>query len=114
MEYAVIETGGKQYRVSSGMVIEVENLMGPDDKRSLSFDKVLLYVNDSEVNLGKPYLEGMVVSAKFLESVKGEKIRVARFKAKSRYRKVRGHRQSLSKIQIDKIEKAPKESKSKK
>ncbi|KKQ96749.1 MAG: 50S ribosomal protein L21 [Candidatus Levybacteria bacterium RIFCSPHIGHO2_02_FULL_39_36] len=108
MEYAIIETGGKQYRVSPGMLISVDNL-SDQEKGDISFDRVLLYVKDSEVNLGKPYLKGFVVKAKLIKNFKGVKIRVARFKAKSRYRKVRGHRQSLSEVQIEKIEKTPKE-----
>lgn len=105
MEYIVFETGGKQYKVEKGQVLEVENL--PEAKNNLvSFKKILLYVNDSDVKVGKPYLENFAVQAKVLENFKGEKIRVARFKAKSRYRKVRGHRQSLSRIEIHEIIKA--------
>ena len=102
MEYVVLETGGKQYRVEKGQILEVENL--PEVKNGfISFDKVLLLVSNSDVKIGKPYLVSFAVRAKILESLKGKKIRVARFKAKSRYRRVRGHRQSLSRIQIEKI-----------
>ena len=105
MEYVVFETGGKQYKVGKGQVLEVENL--PEVKNgSISFDKVLLFVSDSDVKIGKPYLVNFTVRAKILENLKGEKIRVARFKAKSRYRRIRGHRQSLSRIQIQDIVKA--------
>ena len=105
MEYVVFETGGKQYKVGKGQVLEVENL--PEVKNgSISFDKVLLFVSDSDVKIGKPYLVNFAVRAKILENLKGKKIRVARFKAKSRYRRIRGHRQSLSRIQIQDIVKA--------
>lgn len=105
MEYIVFETGGKQYKVEKGQILEVERL--PEVKNGpISFDKVLLYVNDSDVKIGKPYLANFAVQAKILQNLKAEKIRVARFKAKSRYRKVRGHRQSLSRIQIHEIVKS--------
>lgn len=100
MEYAVIETGGKQYKVSPGSVITVERL---NDTKALSFDKVLLYVNGDDFSVGKPYLEGFSVSAKLLDEIRGEKIRVSRFKAKANYRRTTGHRQSLSKVEIEKI-----------
>ena len=105
MEYVVFETGAKQYRVGKGQILEVESLT-QGKNGSVSFDKVLLYVKDSDVKIGKPYLPKVQVKAKILENLKGRKIRVARFKAKSRYRRVRGHRQSLSRIQIQDIVKA--------
>lgn len=105
MEYVVFETGGKQYKVEKEQVLEVENL--PEVKNGpISFDKVLLFVSGSDVKIGKPYLANFAVRAKVLGSLKGKKIRVARFKAKSRYRRIRGHRQSISRIQIQDIVKA--------
>ena len=102
MEYVVFETGGKQYKVEKGQVLEVENLSEVKNG-FISFDKVLLFVSNADVKIGKPYLVNFAVHARILESLKGKKIRVARFKAKSKYRRVRGHRQSLSRIQIEKI-----------
>lgn len=102
MGYAIIETGGKQYKVENGTVIEIEKLQGSKNG-AVSFDKVLLYVDDSDVKIGKPYLTEYIVRAKFLSDFKGDKIRVARFRAKSRYRRVHGHRQSLSRVQIQDI-----------
>lgn len=106
MQYAVIETGGKQYKVKKGDILDIDNL--PESKNgTVVFDKALLYVNDSDVKIGKPYLANFKVYAKILANLKGEKIRVARFKAKSKYRKVTGFRAFLTRIQIDKIENKP-------
>lgn len=103
MNYAIIKTGGKQYRVVKGSVIEVESIPGASKDDKISFDQVLLCVDEKEVNIGSPLVSGAVVTAKVIDSIKGEKIRVAKFLAKSKYRKVRGHRQSLSKVMIEDI-----------
>lgn len=98
MEYAVIETGGKQYKVSKDSVIEIERLtQKPGEKFSFG---VLLHVVDGHVKLGNPIVEGVAVKAEVLEHLKGEKLRIAKFKAKSKYRRVTGHRQYLTKIKI--------------
>ncbi|OGH09855.1 MAG: 50S ribosomal protein L21 [Candidatus Levybacteria bacterium RBG_16_35_6] len=103
MKYAVIQSGGKQYKVSEGDVIDVDKvLLKKDDK--ITFDKVLLAVIDTKIELGKPYLPGIKVTGKVLEQFKGEKIRVSKFKAKVRVRRVLGFRAHLSKIKIEKIE----------
>lgn len=105
MEYAVIETGGKQYKVNPGLIIEIDYKKG--EKNQISFDKVLLHVADGAVSLGKPYLTGMSVTGSILdEKVMGDKIRVARFTAKSRHRRVIGFRPTRTKVQIDKIVKS--------
>lgn len=101
MEYVVFETGGKQYRVKVGDIIEIDQINGSNG--SISFDKILLQVTLGEVKIGKPYLQGVSLSAKILGNFRGEKIRVARFKAKSRYRRVRGFRSAKTRIQIEKI-----------
>jgi len=112
--YAVIKTGGKQYKVSEGDIIEVERLSAKD-KEDFLFDKVLLYVADSTVKVGKPYLAEVVVKGIILGAKKGKKIRVSKFKAKSRYRRTTGHRQSLTQVKIEKItEKGKTEAKTKK
>lgn len=102
MRYAVIRTGGKQYKVSEGTVLEVERLQSEDSKKFETSD-VLLYVSDGDVKIGTPFVSGVTVLGTIVEDTKGEKIRVSKFKAKARYRRVRGHRQSLSKLQIDTI-----------
>lgn len=112
MEYAVILTGGKQLKVSSGLKLQVENL--GVESGEYSFDKVLLHVSDGDVIVGKPYIEGMVVKAKVLGSAKGEKVRVSKFKGKSRYRKTIGFRKSLTTVEVVSLDKnsksAPKKS----
>ena len=115
MKYAVLQTGGKQYKVIEGSVIEVDKLPVEIDA-NVKFEKVLLVADEGVFQLGKPHVDGAVVTAKVLEQKKGKKIRVAKFKAKARYRKVIGHRQLLTKVQVTKIavgsqkkEKAPTE-----
>jgi large subunit ribosomal protein L21 len=104
MEYAVIKTGGKQYRVQEGDVIEIDRL--PSEKNgSVTFADVLLYVADGNIKVGTPTVADMKVKAKVLDLVKGRKVRVAKFKAKVRYRRITGFRAKLSRLQIEKIEK---------
>lgn len=98
MEYAVIQTGGKQYKVSPGMMLDVDSLK--DAKGEVTFDKVLLHVNGDVVAVGTPHLTGLVVSGRVLGAKKGEKIRVSKFKGKSRYRKSIGFRESLTSVEI--------------
>ncbi len=102
MKYAVVESGGKQYKVSEGTILEVERLHEKDES-NFTFEKVLLFAVDDDIKIGKPYLKNITISAKVLEQKKGPKIRVAKFKAKARFRKVQGHRQSLTKVKITKI-----------
>lgn len=99
MEYAIVKTGGKQYKVSKDSVIEVERLSSKPGEK-FSFEEVLLFVNDGKVKLGKPMVKGVVIKAEVLEHFKGEKLRIAKFKAKSKYRRVTGHRQYLTKVKI--------------
>lgn len=102
MKYAVIKTGGKQYKVSEGDVIDVERLKAQVNEKVV-FNEVLLLVSDDKIKIGKPFIEGEKVEGKLLENVKGVKIRVSKFKAKVRYRKTIGFRASISRVQIDKI-----------
>lgn len=102
MNYAVIKTGGKQYKVSEGDVIEIERLNSEKDDKVI-FDKVLLLVSDDKIKIGKPFIEGEKVEGKLLENLKGDKIRVSKFKAKVRYRKTIGFRASVSKVRIEKL-----------
>lgn len=100
MKYAVIKTGGKQYKVSEGDIIEVDRLNKEIGK--IFFDDVLLYVDEKTVNIGKPTLSEKV-EGMLLENIKGDKIRVSKFKSKVRYRRTSGFRASLSKVKIEKI-----------
>lgn len=99
MEYAVIKTGGKQYKVSKDTIIEVERLAFKQGE-SFSFDEVFLYVVDGTSKLGRPKVAGVTVKATVLEHLKGDKLKISKFKAKSKYRRVTGHRQYLTKIKI--------------
>lgn len=101
MDYVVFETGGKQYKVKLGDVLEIDRLNV--EGNSVTFGNVLLRVVNDEVRIGRPYISDTNVEAKILSNEKGDKIRVARFTAKSRHRRVVGFRPSLTKIQIEKI-----------
>ena len=101
--YAIIQTGGKQYRVSEGDVLSIEKLTAAEGEEVV-FDQVLTVVADGDVKIGKPVLEGAKVTAKVVEHGKGEKILVFKYKAKSNYRKRQGHRQPYTKVEISKIE----------
>ncbi len=108
-EFAVIETGGKQYVVSVGNILTIEKLQnnkGDDYKEGdkVVFDKVLLVDNGKDATtIGTPYIDGAKVTAKFEEAGKGKKIHVIRFKSKSRYFKKYGHRQPYNKVKIESI-----------
>jgi len=102
MKYAVIKTGGKQYKVQEGDTLEFEKLAGKS-KDKIKFDQVLLVVDGDKTTIGKPLVKKALVTAVIVDQIKGKKIRVAKFKAKSRYRLVKGHRQQLTKVKIDKI-----------
>ena len=103
MEYAVIRLGGKQYKVAKGDILEVDRrVVEPNGQMVL--DDILMYVSDGKVEIGNPKVTNVKVGVKILEHKKGEKIRVAKFKAKVRYRRVMGFRPSLTRLQIESIE----------
>lgn len=104
MNYAVIESGGKQYLVRSGDVLEVD-LLDRSNNESITFDKVLLHVEDKAVLVGKPYISDVAVDGTVIKEVKGDKIRVVRFRAKSRYRKTNGFRPIFTQVKIGEIKK---------
>ncbi|MBO5666909.1 MAG: 50S ribosomal protein L21 [Firmicutes bacterium] len=100
--YAVIETGGKQYRVQQGDVITVEKL-NVEAGEKVTFDKVLV-VNDGEgLTVGTPCVEGATVGATVVENGKGKKVVIFKYKAKKDYRKKQGHRQPYTMVKIDEI-----------
>ena len=101
--YAIIQTGGKQYRVSEGDVVSIEKLTAAEGEEVV-FDQVLTVVSDGDIKIGKPVVEGAKVTAKVVEHGKGKKILVFKYKAKSNYRKRQGHRQPYTKVEISKIE----------
>lgn len=101
--YAIIKTGGKQYKVTEGMQLQVE-LLDAEVGAEVAFDEVLTVVNDADVKIGAPVVEGAKVTAKVVEHGKGEKIFVFKYKAKVNYRKRQGHRQPFTTVEIVKIE----------
>ena len=103
MKYAVVISGGKQYRVAEGDTIVVDQLVA-EANSPYTFEEVLLLVDGDTREIGMPTLTGVTVSGKVVEHTKGEKIRVAKFKAKAKYRRVTGFRASLTKVQVEKIE----------
>lgn len=100
--FAIIETGGKQYRVHQGDVIYVEKL-NANVGDVIEFSEVIAVGNGSDVSVGAPILPNAQVVAKVVEHGKGPKIIVFRYKAKSRYRKKNGHRQPFTRVQIESI-----------
>jgi large subunit ribosomal protein L21 len=101
--YAVLETGGKQYRVQVGDEINVEKL-GIEAEQEVVFDKVLVVGEGAEVKVGAPYVEGASVKGTVLANGKGQKVIVFKYKAKKDYRKKRGHRQPYTTVRIDSID----------
>ena len=101
--YAIIETGGKQYRVSEGDVVTVEKLEA-NEGEAVDFEHVLTVVKDGEVVIGKPLIAGAKVTGKVMAQGKEKKILVFKYKAKSNYRRRQGHRQPVTKVVIEKIE----------
>ena len=100
--YAVVETGGKQYRVAVGQTIDVEKLDG-EDGAEVALDRVLLVSNDGAVSVGAPVVDGARVLATVERQFKDDKVIVFKFKAKKRYRRKRGHRQLLTRLAIKEI-----------
>ncbi len=102
--YAVIETGGKQYRVEPGQILVVEKLPG-EPGEELSFQNLLMVVGDEgEPKVGTPYVSGAKAVATVLGQERGKKILVFKYKPKSNYRRRQGHRQSHTRVRIDRIE----------
>lgn len=103
-EFAVIETGGKQYKVSVGDVLVIEKLPGEyKEGKKITFDKVMLVDNGKDTTIGTPYISKAKVEAVFQEEGKGKKVLVVQFKSKSRYHKKKGHRQPYTKVKITSI-----------
>ena len=102
MTYAIIETGGKQYRVAEGDVIFVEKLPG-EANGSVTFDKVLAVMGDDGNKFGTPTVDGAKVEATIVKTGKSKKIIVYKMHPKKNYRRKQGHRQPYTKVQINKI-----------
>jgi large subunit ribosomal protein L21 len=100
--YAIIQTGGKQYKVEKGMTLEVEKLPLAAGEKYI-FENILLVSNDSAVLVGQPYVEGATVAAKVLAQDKDKKVTIFKYKRKTGYRRTTGHRQLLTRLQIEEI-----------
>jgi len=100
--YAVIETGGKQYRVAAGDTISVERL-NAEAGTQVEIDRVLMVSGDAGITIGAPVVDGAAVVATVAEHYRGPKIRVFKFKPKKRYRRTMGHRQEMTRLKIDEI-----------
>ncbi len=100
--FAIIETGGKQYKVNEGDILFIEKL-DAEEGSSVTFDKVLAVSDNSEFKVGAPYVEGATVSANVVKNGKGKKIYVMTYKPKKNEKRKMGHRQPYTKVQISSI-----------
>ena len=101
--YAIIKTGGKQYRVEEGQIIKVEKLPA-EVGTSVEFNEIMLFSDDHGLKIGQPVIEGAKVIGKVIDQSKHKKIVVFKYKPKKRYRKKTGHRQPYTSILVEKIE----------
>jgi large subunit ribosomal protein L21 len=99
--YAIVETGGKQYKVSAGQVLDVE-LLPQQAGDQVELTRVLMVVDGGQVSVGKPTVDGATVKATVTEQVKGDKVRIFKYTGK-RYRRRLGHRQRYTRLKIDEI-----------
>ena len=99
--YAVIETGGKQHKVEEGQTLLIDLIS--DDKKKITFDNVLLYVDGDKVEVGQPYLSNVKVTAEVKDTVKGEKISILRFRRRKHSMRKIGHRSKFTQIEIKNI-----------
>ena len=99
MAYAIIKTGGKQYRVAAGDKIEVEKLdVAVGD--TVTFDEVLASVNGDSINVGSPFIAGASVTAKVVDQVRAKKVVAFKFKRRKGFHKTKGHRRHLTRLEI--------------
>lgn len=101
--YAIIEVGGKQFRVEEGDVIDVELLKTIQDG-NVEFNKILLMNDGTAIKIGAPFLESCKVTGQYIEEIKGPKVIAYKYKRRQNYRRKVGHRQKYSRVKITKIE----------
>ncbi|MGQ9847862.1 MAG: 50S ribosomal protein L21 [Bacteroidales bacterium] len=101
--YAIVNIAGQQFKVEKGKTLFVHRLTA-DEGSSVEFSKILLVDNDGKVTVGAPYINGAKISAKVIKHLKGDKVLVFKKKRRNGYRKLNGHRQYLSKIEIENIQ----------
>ncbi|MEI6494745.1 MAG: 50S ribosomal protein L21 [bacterium] len=102
MAFAIVKTGGKQYKVQEGDVLNVEKLP-VDDSGKIIFNEVLLIDDGKKTVVGKPFIEGATVEAELVEQGRAKKVVVIHYKAKVRFKKTYGHRQPFTKVKIGKV-----------
>jgi large subunit ribosomal protein L21 len=100
--YAVVKTGGKQYRVSTGTKIKVEQLSA-EIGAEVTLDQVLMIAEDGAIKLGTPLLSGAAVTAKVLSQGRGDKVKIYKMRRRKHYRKSQGHRQNFTELEITNI-----------
>jgi large subunit ribosomal protein L21 len=103
MSFAIVETGGKQYKISEGDILNVEKLKDNKAGDKVVFEKVLLTDDGKSTKVGTPYISGATVEVTLVEEGKGKKLHIQKFKSKSRYKRRVGHRQPHAKVQVEKI-----------
>ncbi|MFW5786849.1 MAG: 50S ribosomal protein L21 [Halanaerobiales bacterium] len=101
--YAIIKTGGKQYKVEEGQIIKIEKLP-QEEGEDVEFDRVMAVSDDEDIQFGRPYLDEASVNGKVIEQGKNKKITVFKYKPKNRSRTKMGHRQPYTKVLIENIE----------
>jgi large subunit ribosomal protein L21 len=102
LKYAIVESGGKQFKAVEGETIEVDLLpVEPGD--AIELNQVLLVANDGQVSIGKPIVSGAVIKATVVAHVQGRKVLVFKYKPRVRYRRKKGHRQQYTRLQINEI-----------
>ncbi len=104
MKYAVVESGGKQYKAVEGTSIVVDRIIGAEAGKDYSFDNVMMVVNDDAVTVGTPYVSGASVKGTVVAEEKGPKITIFKYRPKKHYRAKTGHREVYTRIKINTIE----------
>lgn len=104
MAFAIIRTGGKQYRVSPGDVVRIPTLADKNEGDTVEFDDVLVAGDDHGVHIGAPTVDGARITATVLKNGRGPKIIVFKFKRRKQYKRIKGHRQGFTAVRIDSID----------
>lgn len=102
--YAIIQSGGKQYKVAEGDVVSLEKLPGEVGEK-VEFDRVLMVANGEDISVGKPFIDGAKVSAELAEHGRGKKVKIIKFRRRKHSMKQQGHRQYFTKVKITGISK---------
>jgi large subunit ribosomal protein L21 len=102
MKYAIVQSGGKQYRAVEGSILEID-LLALEPEKPCQFEEVLLLADDDKVQVGSPTVAGAKVKGTVVEHIRGPKIRVFHYKSKMHYRKTQGHRQNYTLVRVEKI-----------